>query len=70
MSTNIEVVIDYEYLKGRQNEMVVKELSVAAENVSDSFRFKNPYDMMPNGSDNNGLNWTDGHIAYYKLYRS
>ena len=29
------VVIDFEYLWGRQNEMVVKEAFVAGENVSD-----------------------------------
>ena len=68
MSTIMEVVIDFEYLKGRQDEMVVKELSVASENVSDSFRFERTYDMMSNGSGANGLNSTDIHIPYYKLY--
>ena len=38
----MEVVIDFEYLKGRQNDIVVKELSVASRNVTDSFRFKSP----------------------------
>jgi len=28
-------VIDYEALRGRQNEEVIKEVSVAAENVRD-----------------------------------
>ena len=42
ISTDIEVVIDFEYLRGRQNEIVVKEVSVAGENVSDSFRFESP----------------------------
>ena len=32
MLTNMEVVIDFEYLKGRQNEMFVRDLSLAAEN--------------------------------------
>ena len=40
MSTaDMEVVIDFEFLKGRQGEIVVKELSVAAINMNDSFRF-------------------------------
>ena len=33
-------VIDYEALRGRQNEEVVKEISVAAENVIETFHFK------------------------------
>ena len=36
-------VIDYEILRGRQNEEVVKEFSVAAENVIETFHFKSPY---------------------------
>jgi len=33
MDIEIVCVIDYEALRGRQNEEVVKEVSVAAENV-------------------------------------
>ena len=47
---------------------MVKELSVAAKNVQDSFRFRIPYIMTSHGSDENGLNWEDGHIAYHDLY--
>jgi len=47
---------------------VVKELSVAANNMNDSFRFKIPYIMTSHGSGENGLNWEDGHIAYHNLY--
>jgi len=54
--------------RGRQNEIVVKELSVAAANVFETFRFKSPYIMASHGSDENGLNWEDGHIAYHELY--
>jgi len=68
MSTaNMEVVIDFEFLRGRQNEIVVKELSVAAKNMIDSFRFKIPYSMTTQGSDKNWLNWDYGHIAYHDL---
>jgi len=69
MSTSdMEAVIDFEFLKGRQNEIVVKELSVAAKNLQDSFRFRSPVSMTSHGYDENGLNWEDGHIAYNDLY--
>jgi len=44
-------VIDYEALRGRQNEEVVKEVSVAAENVIETFHFKSPYTMTVHGYD-------------------
>ena len=46
MSTDIEVVVDFEFLKGCIHE-IVKEISVAAIDVSDSFRFKSPYTIVP-----------------------
>jgi len=64
----MEVVIYFEFFRGRQNEIVVKEICVAAANVSENFRFKSPYVMASHGSDENGLNWEDGHIAYHELY--
>jgi hypothetical protein len=45
-----EVVIDFEYLKGRQDEIVVKELSIAAKDVIQTFHFQSPYGMEPHGS--------------------
>jgi len=69
MSTaDMEVVIDFEFLRGRQCEIVFKELSVAAKNMIDSFRIKSPYRMTSHGSDENALNWEDAHIAYHYLY--
>jgi len=59
----MEVVIDFEFFRGLQNEIVVKELSVAVANVPETFRFKSPYNIASHGSDENGLNWEDGHIA-------
>ena len=38
-------MIDFEFLQGRQNETVVKELSVASANAAETFRFKSPYKM-------------------------
>jgi len=59
-----EVLIDYEFLRGRQNETVVKELCVASAADSETFRFKPPYKMADHGSIENGINWIDGHIEY------
>ena len=61
------VVLDFEFLKGRQNEMVVKEAAVAGKNVSDWFRFEPLYYMAPHCSVESGLNWDDGNIPYHKL---
>jgi len=41
----MEAVRDIEFFRGGQNEIVVKELSVAAKNMVDSFPFKSPYSM-------------------------
>ena len=60
-------VIDYEALRGRQNEEVVKEVSVAAENVIETFHFKPPYAKTAHDSDKNGLSWSDGQLDYEKL---
>jgi len=63
-----EAVIDYAFLRGRQNETIVKELCVASDAVSETFRFKPPYKMADNGSAKNGINWIDGHIEYSYLH--
>ena len=46
---NMEVVIDTEFLWRRKNEIIVKELSIAAANVSDKFRFTTPHGSFENG---------------------
>jgi len=63
-----EIVIDYEFLRGRQNETVVKELSVSSANAAETFLFKSPYRMTDHGFSENGLNWADGHIVYKELH--
>ena len=63
-----EAVNDFEFLRGRQNETVVKELCVACATVSETFRFKSPYKMADHGSFENGINWTDGHTEYKNLH--
>ena len=60
-------VIDYEILRGRQNEEVVKEVSLAAENVIETFHSKSPYIMTAHGSKKNGLSCADGQLEYDKL---
>jgi hypothetical protein len=60
----MEVVIDYEVLKGMGNDPIVKELSLAAKNVFQTFHFQSPYAMHPHGDAENGLNWDEGHINY------
>jgi len=62
-----EAVIDFEFLRGRQNETVVKELCVASATVSETFRFKSPYKLADHGSSDNGINLADGHIEYKEL---
>ena len=59
-----EAVIDFESLRGRQNETVVKELCVASANASETFRFKSPYKMAHHGSSENNINCADGYIEH------
>ena len=63
----MEVVIDYEAVKGGRNEAIFKELAPVADGVIRTFHFQTPYDMRPHGSAENGLNWDDGHISYHQL---
>jgi len=42
MSTDMEVLIGYEYLKGRQKETVVKELSLVSADVTQVFHSESP----------------------------
>ena len=63
----IESVEDYEYLTGIRNEAIIKEVSIAGENVLETFHFQSPYAMMLHGDTENGLNLDDGHIPYHKL---
>jgi hypothetical protein len=63
----MEAVVDYEFLKGRQNEVIVKEVSIAAKNVFHIFYFRSPFAMHRHGSAENGLNWDDGIVPYNQL---
>jgi len=63
-----EAVIDYEFLFGRKNETVVKELCVASAIASETFRFKSPYVMADHGSEENGISWIYGTIENRELH--
>jgi len=52
----IEIVIDYEQLRGTQNETVIKELYIAGDNILEIFQFLSPYVMRSHGDSENGLN--------------
>ena len=64
----MELLIDYDYLKGAKGETVVKEISVAANDVLQTFHFRSPYPMSPLGSEENGRNWIMGssHTTNWK----
>ena len=50
-----ESLIDFELLRGRQNETAVKELCVISVTASETFRFKSPDKMADQGSSENGI---------------
>jgi hypothetical protein len=43
----MEIVNDYEALEGLNDEPVVKELSLAADNIAEAFHFASPYKNCP-----------------------
>ena len=63
----MEIVIDYEYLRGAKGEIIVKELSLATKDVLHTFNFRNPYPMNLHGPEKCGLNWDDGIVPYNLL---
>ena len=63
----MEATIDIEFLQG-VNELVTKELAVVSDGVVQTFLVRAPYHIEPHGSEENGLNWNDGHIAYDQLF--
>lgn len=71
------LVIDFTFLEGRDNEVVVKELAVAdsQSNRVSSYIFKRPYswEEVPmfnakmNQATDHGCNWNDGDVPYSEL---
>jgi len=59
-----ETVINYEFLRGRQNESVVKVLCLASAAASETFCFRPSYKIACHGSTVCDLNWIDVLIEY------
>jgi len=59
--------IDMEFLYGIGPEAIVKELALVSDGFIQTFLFKPPYPMHAHVSEENGLNWDDGHIPYDQL---
>jgi len=61
-------MLDFEFLRGLQNETVVKELSVTSAAASETFCINSPNKMANHGSLENCLNWSDIHIECKELH--
>jgi hypothetical protein len=71
------IVIDVTFLKGRDNEIVVKELAVADTHINrvSSYVFKRQYgseevlifNARMNQAIGYGCNWNDGDVSYSEL---
>jgi hypothetical protein len=71
LAEKMEVVVDYNALKGAYDETIIKELSIASDGVIQAFHFRCPYTMTPNTrgnkSSDTGIHWDDSHISYSQL---
>ena len=63
----MEATLGFEILAGRANEPVIKEVALASKNVIQTFHCQSPCVMSAHGSEENGINWNDGHIPYSQL---
>ena len=63
-----KIVIEHEFLRGRQNGTIVKELCMANAAAYETFRFKSPYKIADHRSSENGFNWADVHFEYRELH--
>ena len=71
------IVIDFTFLEGRDNEIIVKELAVTDFRINrvSSYVFKRPYEWeeipLFNGRMNeaigHGCNWNNGDVPYSEL---
>jgi len=61
------VIIDYGILRGNQDQVTIKEMSIEAKNVIRILHFQSQYRMIPHGSDEYGINLDDGHTLYKQL---
>ena len=57
------------FVEGVGPDASFKELALVGNGgVIDTFLFKAPYPMHEHGSEENGLNWDDGHIPYDQIH--
>ena len=49
------------------NELVIKEAAIVANNAHMHYLFRPPYHMEPHGSKESGLNWDDGFIHFSQI---
>ena len=60
-----------EFLRGRSDELVAKDVVIVSNNVMQTHHFKSPYSSyMPEDEDDNdnGLSWSDWSIDYSNLF--
>jgi hypothetical protein len=50
------LVIDFETLKGKNKELLIKELAVAGKNLVQSYHFASPYSWKDNDFSTDGKN--------------
>ena len=62
----MEATIDIEFLQG-DNEQVIKDAVVVSGDVLETYLFRPPYHMEPNGSKENGLYQADGFVPYEQV---
>jgi hypothetical protein len=66
------LVVDFEALRGKNKELLIKELAVAGKNFVQTYHFASPYSWKYKESDfntdgKNGINFHDGYIPYSML---
>jgi len=66
----MEEATDYDFLKGRQVGFVIKELSLATQDVLHTIHVLIPYCMRRHGSEEDGINWDDGIASYEQFVTS
>jgi len=66
----MECVVSIEFLRGRDDEHMAKEVAVVSRNIIQTYQFMSPYTNYVSDVNSNVLSWDDGFLAYDKLFRS
>ena len=64
----MECVIAIEFLRGKNDELVAKEVAIVSKNVIQTHNFKSPYDHYFFGDLENRQNWEDSFIPYDQIF--